>query len=212
MPGPAAIAALALGGQVVSGFMGNRGRRKEAKRDRAFQERMSSTQWQRGVADMEAAGLNPALAYQQGGASSPSGSLAQQSNVAEDGVSTAMDVKMQAKQMKLVDLQKQRVMAETMRIRHEGDIVAVKARREKAKQQFYFASDGSMTGPMRDLLLAEHGASMANSARSISEADLSKFSIPEQKALSDLFESIGGGGAGARAAMPLILQLLRGRR
>lgn len=78
---------LSAGGSLLSGLIGSSGA-KDANaagaasilQQEKFQKQMSSTAYQRAVKDMEAAGLNPMLAYSQGGASTPTGASMQFQN------------------------------------------------------------------------------------------------------------------------------------
>lgn len=67
---PAIIAAAAA---VGGGILSNKAKMKQQDDQQDFQERMSNTSYQRAMADMEAAGLNPMLAAKLGGASTPNG-------------------------------------------------------------------------------------------------------------------------------------------
>ena len=84
---PAALVTGGLG--LLGGLIGNSASAREAQKNRDWQERMSNTEMQRRVADLKMAGLNPMLAYTQGGASSGSGATAQQDNPFSSAVPSA---------------------------------------------------------------------------------------------------------------------------
>jgi hypothetical protein len=89
MVAPAIGAALVSGaGQLLGGILGSRGQRKAnennlriAREQMAFQERMSSTAYQRSTKDLEKAGLNRILAI-GGPSSTPGGASAVMQNAA----------------------------------------------------------------------------------------------------------------------------------
>ncbi|WNK13469.1 MAG: DNA pilot protein [Microvirus sp.] len=63
----------------------------QAQAQMQFQANQTGTSYQRGVADMKAAGLNPMLAYSQGGAGSGSGAQATMINPRQAGISSALE-------------------------------------------------------------------------------------------------------------------------
>lgn len=98
---PVSASALIAGGaNLIGSAWSNVTNLGESKRARQFAERMSSTSYQRAVADMRLAGINPMLAFQQGGASTPGAPTAQVQDAIGPAVSSAQHARRLTEELK----------------------------------------------------------------------------------------------------------------
>jgi hypothetical protein len=144
----------------------NAANERQAQLNREFQERMSSTAYQRGMTDMKSAGLNPILAYQRGGASSPSGAQAalespkaqafQATNPVNEAINTGLAMRRSAQELTNMKATEHNIQADTIqktanaaRTMSEDRILgdkkessALEAAKAKLDQQIYRSSAG----------------------------------------------------------------------
>jgi len=131
---------------LAGGLLGNIGRTEAASAQQAFQEKMSGTAFQRQIADLKAAGINPMLAAKLGGASTPPGAMPQIMDVVTPALSSAQQMQgtqtqaaVGEQQVQLSKEQQQvavetgkKIAQETLNARTQGDVIAMTVRQLKA--------------------------------------------------------------------------------
>lgn len=214
------------------GFIGNERTNSAnaamARQQMSFQERMANTTYQRAVNDLNKAGLNPMLAYGNGGAPAPQGASA----VMTDSISSAVSGGMKAKERELLEAQietqknqsmavaaaAEKTQAEATSIQNENNMFSIYGHGERAEKnrQLYVAGDKQqkeveqiasvIQKNAQDVLTGQ--ASAAQMAAMIQQLEAATRNLDldsaEKQAMSDMWKKLGEGGAAAKTFGPIL--------
>jgi len=144
---PWASAAASLYG----GLSRNQQQTQAASAQQAFQQEMSGTAYQRAMADMKAAGLNPMLAAKLGGASTPSGAMPNLFDAFTPAMQTYQQVFSAESQASLQRSQEVQVLAAADKITEEIKNIPFEGDRVRAATQLLMQQVGEVAARTKNL-------------------------------------------------------------
>lgn len=223
----------ALLGSLAGGVLGFAGQQSANSANAAiaqsqmdFQERMANTTYQRGVKDLQAAGLNPMLAYMKGGAPAPSGASAVMGNSGAAAAQSAAQLGSMVSSNRLTNAQAEQQEHETMVDKFFGGPRSIeRAREDIRKIQGEIEVQGGQTALMKAQTLSAYQSidkALQDIETGKASADLmkvqarnvqvlienSKLDQEQKKALNKMWSDVGEGGAIAKEFAPFIRMMI----
>jgi len=235
---PATIGLLgSLGSSLLGGLFGNSAQRSANRtnimlnrENRDWMERMSNTSYQRGTQDMLAAGLNPMLAYSQGGANVPNNSAATIQPVSA-GAKAAGEAALAATNVMANSAQVQKTEADARLTEAKAQIEEAKVpwsqqmaewQFNNAQQKFYTEMSRMQLNDEQKRKLQEQWPLVADELRarirlmneqaSSSKAvgDINRARLAGEKVQEEMYELLGPGSSITNQAIRIIIQRILG--